>query len=595
MPTLFIAGTRFCSLTAFWVLLTLAMSAGAAEIRARVSHAEIGAQESFQLIFEISGDPDGPPELAVLAPDFEILGRSESRSVRSIGGHVSRDTRLILTLAPRTTGRLTIPAVSFGKDRSNPVSLQVDPRAQGLAFEADEDVFFEMDLAPEDVYVQEQILFSVRLFVGGAFARAHLGEPEIGDPDAILRRLGENRYEMRHNGRSYSVLERRYAVFPARSGLLTLGPVTFRGLTVTAEQPERDDSPALPQDPSASGRVRRERSEALQVTVNPAPITTEDLPWIPARNLQLMEAWPAEAPELAVGEPLVRRVALRAEGLTAAQLPNLPLEISADFEHYPQPPFLRDQPSPAGVTGTRGESITLVPTGPGTYTLPAVEIQWWNTLAGKKQTARLPPRVVRVVDVAGGERFDPLVGSPPEPAAGAFPSFPEREARGPSETPPGRDWTELPSRTDRQPRGPGFGDYWPWIALLLAFAWFFTLAAWWVGRKRPPPAAAGNEAPDGAAVTAPGPRPKSVVETAIESVQAAYQARDAQAAKGALLRWAKIVWRDSPPSNLSALAQRCPAALAKEILGLDRALYSPEPEPWYERPVWTLLARVSER
>ncbi len=595
MPTLFIAGTRFCSLTAFWVLLTLAMSAGAAEIRARVSHAEIGAQESFQLIFEISGDPDGPPELGVLAADFEILGRSESRSVRSIGSHVSRDTRLILTLAPRTTGRLTIPAVSFGKDRSNPVSLQVDPGIQGPAFETDADVFFEMDIAPEDVHVQEQILFTLRLFLGGRFSRAHMGEPKIGDPEAILRRLGETRSEARRNGRSYSVLERRYAVFPARSGRLTLGPVTFRGLAVTAEQPERDDSLALPPDPNAPGRVRRVHSEAVQVTVKPMPITTEGLAWIPARNLQLMEAWPAEAPELAVGEPLVRRVTLRAEGLTAAQLPPLPLEFSEDFEHYPQPPFLRDQPSPAGVTGSRLESITLVPIGPGTHTLPAVEVRWWNTLAGREQTARLPPRVVKVVNVAGGERFGPTVGSPPEPAAGAFPAFPDRETRGPSETPPGRDWTELPSRTDRQPRAPGFGDYWHWIALLLAFGWFFTLAAWWASRKRPTPAAAGPEAPKEALATAPGPRPKSVVETAIESVQAAYQARDAQAAKGALLRWARIVWRDSPPSNLSALAQRCPAALAKGILELDRALYSPKPEPWYERPVWTSLARVSER
>ena len=84
-----------------------------------------------------------------------------------------------------------------------------------------------------------------------------------------------------------------------------------------------------------------------------------------------------------------------------------------------------------------------------------------------------------------------------------------------------------------------------------------------------------------------------MVETAIEAVQTAYQDRDAEAAKGALLRWAEIVWRDRPPSNLGALAQRCPAALRQEILDLDRALYSPQPGPWYERPVWTLLPQVS--
>ena len=594
-----IAGSRFYCLMAAWLLLMLALPVGAADIRARVSATEISALESFQLIFEISGDPDGPPEFAVLAPDFEILGRSESRSVRSIGGQVSRSTRLNLTLAPRTTGRLTIPAVSFGKDWSNPVSLQVAPRTQGPASQAGDDVLFEVEVTPGDVYVQEQILFTARLFLGGVFARMHLGEPEIGDPEAILRRLGETRYEMRRNGRSYSVLERRYAVFPARSGRLTLGPVTFHGLTVTADPADQGDSRVPPQDPNATGQVRRVRSEAAQVTVKPARVLEEALPWLPARNIQLMEAWPADAPELAVGEPLVRRVTLVADGLTAVQLPPLPLATTVDFEHYPQPPYLRDQPFPAGVTGRRRESITLIPTGPGTHTLPAVEIEWWNTLAGRRQTARLPPRVVKVVDVPGGAGTGLPAGPTPEPAAGAFPSLPKRQTRRPSETPPGRDWTELPSLPDGQPREAGaqetgFGDYWPWIALLLAFGWFFTLAAWWAGRKRSPPRAAGVSASEEALAPAPRPRPKSVVETAIEGVQAAYRDRDAQAAKGALLRWANIVWRDSPPSNLSALAQRCPTALRKEILALDRALYSPEPEPWYERPVWTLLSRVSD-
>ncbi len=289
-----------------------------------------------------------------------------------------------------------------------------------------------------------------------------------------------------------------------------------------------------------------------------------------------------------------------ADGLTAEQLPPVPFDVSVGFERYPEQPFLKDQTSPTGVTGSRQERITLIPTRPGIYTLPGIEIEWWNSAANDLQAARLPPRVVKVIGAAEADAPQLPAGAVREPVASVFPSFPGRETQGPSEAPPGRDWSELPSVSDEQVQEAdeheaGYGVYWPWIALLLAFGWFFILAAWAVGRRRPPPGAAVLAPPKETRTSAPKTKPKSVVETAIEAVQKAYQDQDAEAAKAALLRWGKIVWRDQPPSNLSALARRCPAAVGKEILDLDRALYSPEPERWYERPLWKQLSQITER
>src|SRR5690606_10052618 len=49
-----------------------------------------------------------------------------------------------------------------------------------------------------------------------------------------------------------------------------------------------------------------------------------------------------------------------------------------------------EQKSAEGVTGTRIETFAIVANRSGDYTLPAINIDWWDTVNQKMQTAQLP-------------------------------------------------------------------------------------------------------------------------------------------------------------------------------------------------------------
>jgi hypothetical protein len=67
-----------------------------------------------------------------LEKDFEILDRRSETQLSIVNGRQAAVVRLLLTLEPKRTGELTIPALEFGKSRTQPVVLQVD-RAPELA------------------------------------------------------------------------------------------------------------------------------------------------------------------------------------------------------------------------------------------------------------------------------------------------------------------------------------------------------------------------------------------------------------------------------------------------------------------------------
>ncbi len=68
---------------------------------------------------------------------------------------------------------------------------------------------------------------------------------------------------------------------------------------------------------------------------------------------------------------------------------------------------------------------------------------------------------------------------------------------------------------------------------------------------------------------------------------------DPQAARGALLRWARATWPQAPPMGLLDLARRLDdAALATAVAALDRSLYARSAQPWRGAGLWTRAERA---
>src|SRR5699024_3818088 len=149
-------------------------------------------------------------------PDFDILARNQHYSVQTVNGEMTGEITWTYQLAPKKTGKLTIPPLPFKDSTSKPVTIDVisgTPPDEGASGQASRRGFIELSADKDELYVQEQLVLTIRLFFNGNLIRGELSEPEA--PDAIVEPLGKQREFSRYrDGVRYRVVERKYALFP---------------------------------------------------------------------------------------------------------------------------------------------------------------------------------------------------------------------------------------------------------------------------------------------------------------------------------------------------------------------------------------------
>lgn len=528
--------------------LLLSAPLSAARIEVHVDRDPVPVDESFQLVFEAQDSVDGDPDFSPLEKDFQVLSTAQSSRYSFVNGRASSVKTWTLTLIARSPGRHTIPPISFGKDRSPPLTITVTAAGSGGDPQSDRtEIFIEVEAQPLDPRVQAQAIYRVRLYLGVPVSNASLTDPEVQKGQAVIERLDADRnYETRVMGRRFQVLERSYAVYPQASGPLVLGPVQFQGRV------GRDVFSLFdPFGPQPKTVLRQ--SAPVTMEVKPVPQDFPGRHWLPARRVEIREEWSQDADSFRVGEPMTRTLFIEAEGLSSSQLPELSENYPGVFKVYPDQPVLRDEKSRDGITGTREEKAALIPQQPGTFELPGISIPWWNTQTGKVEYARLPARTVEVMPAAAGAVQQPGAEAP---------------ARAP------RPGTPAPSP---EPAAPEAVSPWMWVSLALALGWAGTILSWFVGRRRSRPR--GDE-------TARLSR-----RQAKEALRAACEAGAPAAARDALMKWGKLAFRDQPPRSLGEIAARCPGPLADELHRLNAALYARPGSKWDGAALWQAFSQ----
>ncbi len=115
-------------------------------------------------------------------------------------------------------------------------------------------------------------------------------------------------------------------------------------------------------------------------------------PFVAAEALELTETLEGWQPDMTVGGAFRREVTATIRGTSPLFLPPLlPDWAAPGVAAYPTEPILADESSGEGaVGGTRVESISYAVERGGRFTLPAVELRWFNLSTGMIETARLP-------------------------------------------------------------------------------------------------------------------------------------------------------------------------------------------------------------
>ena len=507
------------------LLLVLFAQGSRAEVRASIDRDSVGLSESFELRLRVDGAAlAAEPELGPLSADFEVLSSSRNHRI-SIGQGMNESfTEWVLVLMPRREGRIEIPAIAVGSERSAPIMLTVRPDANPGSSPGRE-LVLEVDVEREEVHVQEQLLLTVRLMHAVNLAQgATLEEPQI--PGAVVRKLDEDSFEKIVGGQRYGVFERRYAVFPQSSGELRVPALRFAGSAGGDSWFDRF---------GAGSRALRLRSAERVVRVLPPEQGAN--PWLPARMLTLVETWDRDPESLRVGESATRTLTLGAEALTAAQLPPLPDPAIDGLRFYPDQPELNDEAKADGVSGTRVQRVAVVAREAGTFDLPELRLRWWDTLNKRFDEAVIPARVIRVLPAPGSTAAP---GSSPAPDLGASQTLDPGDAGASASPLPGPAEPSMP---------------WPWIASTLLLGLLALVSTTqWLRLARTRPRAQHVDA-------APSREPQ-----AFRALTRACSGSDPALATQRLLEWARLAWPESPPASLAALRERARSDRLDEAL-----------------------------
>lgn len=418
-------------------------------LHSKVDREEIEMGDIITLVVKTDFQTFTSPNFSSLNDQFSILGKDQSSQITMVNGHFNSYTRWDIRLAPKQVGELIIPPFQLANVVSNPIKIAVKQPSQnqntyGVSF-------FEASVNKSQAYVQQEIIYTLRFYHLGDLTRGNTRPPVF--KETISKQLTkQTNYQKNVNGSHYEVYEWSWALYPQKSGELSISPQVFNGQLLYR------------------GRMKRvsEKSKTIKLDIKPIP---ENYPkqttWLPATSIKLAEDWQYDK-QVRVGDSITRTMQIQAENLLASQLPELKITDQSDFHTYPDKADLENKTSRNGLTSQTTRKIAIIPISDGNLTLPSYTIHWWNTKTDQLETASLSEKTLQILPALNQKKTAMSVTNPPNTKI--------------------EDKNKPLEQKENNPLISVAKDniiIWQLLSLLFAIAWLVTLFLWWKLRKKP--------------------------------------------------------------------------------------------------------------
>ena len=506
-------------LLGLWLMLC-GQVALAASLTASVDKDILRLDETLVLTLRYDGNTNQQPDLEVLRREFDVLRIQPSNFTSIINNDIQIFSQWQILLAPKKIGKALIPSFNLGGVISDAIEITVQGKRQGT------DIQVETLVDKTSAHVQEQILVSVRLSMEAGTRIYDAGVEPLQVKDALLIQLDEKKYRSDNNGRLLDIVEARYAVFPQQTGELVIPSLLFQLDTGRGNY-----------------NLLRLRTQEQRLHINPIPQDPRAQPWLPAKNIQLSEHWSSSPDALKVGEPITRSITIKADGLSAAQLPPLPALAIKDVSSYQDQAQTDDQKMEQGIVGSRIETTAIVANRSGTFTLPEIQLHWWDSDEQQFKTATLPASQIKVSGV------NPTLDEQPEGAEEPIPLN-----------------TELPNQISSV--ATSTTPWWLYLLLALSLASNLLLGAL-LWRKR-----STNTTQPNTAKSAQEHNEKEAWRELREVIANSQGGGQLHTLRRTLLEWGKIFWQDPQLASLEQLGQKFASSeLLHELQLIDSSIY----------------------
>ena len=385
----------------------------------------VAAGENFRVAYTINTSDVEEFRMGGVQEGLEVIAgpyTSSQSSYQMINGHTSSSSSVTITytLYAAKNGSFTIGAshalVGGKRLSSRPVKIQVSGHAQrtngapnmhgqdsydqphmrsaGSAISGS-DLFIKVSASKKRVHEQEPILLTYKVYTQVDLTQLEGKMPDLKGFHTQEVPLPQQKtfHTETVNGRPYKcVTWSQYVMYPQMTGRLEIPSITFKGIVV---QQNRNVDPVEAFFNGGSGYVEVKKDiKAPGITLQVDP-----LPQRPANFSGGVGKFNISASldkkEVKAGEPITLRVVVG--GIGNLKLLKQPVvNFPKDFDKYDAKVTDKTRLTANGVEGNMVYDFLAVPRNQGSYTIPSVELTYYDTSKNAYKTIKTQPFKVEV-------------------------------------------------------------------------------------------------------------------------------------------------------------------------------------------------------
>ena len=523
----------------YFGILMISANLSLAEVSAWVDNNPVVVGEMFRLHIEAKNvDDPQEPDLSEIR-GLQILNRSVQNQTSIVGTSITRTVNWTYVMLAPSSGNYRIPALQVGSEKTIPIALKAEESSQSPNNQI---VRLEVDVSPNEVYPQQQVLVRVRIIRTGAQLENESLTPfELAGTQ--IEKVNQRSFRKVKNGKRQLITEISYVLLPEKSGTILLPQLSYQGNEIRGANSQGNFGNFGNFGNIFQQRGRRifSNSEAQTIQVKALPVAFKGW-WLPAAKLELEEQWLPNPPEFRVGEPITRTLTVNAYGVFGNQIPELSFELPEKMKAYADQPSIETVKTQEGLKGTRVEKWAIIPGQAGKLELPEISVAWWDVQKDEIRTSVFPARIIEVF-----------------PATVDFPAAPVTQETAIETKKTAVVVTQEPVLADQQV------GFWKALAIVFAILWCATLLLWFFLKK--------NNTASGIKKEEEIKRNKELaLRSATKKVEKALSSGEAETVQTALLKWADSVWSENPPQGIEQIGERIPQ-LKNGIKTLNSVLY----------------------
>lgn len=186
-------------------LLLLSGSLLAKQVTVQTDQQQVQMGDIITLVVETDFATQSEPNFNQMQDQFDVLGTQRSNQIQIINGNYQSFSRWILHISPKQIGELVVPPLEIDGIISQPLIINVS-EAQHSSPNSKGSSFLESSLNLDEVYVQQQVLFTLRFYHQGRFIDGNIRPPVF--EEALSEPLqNQFHYQTQINGERYDVYQ----------------------------------------------------------------------------------------------------------------------------------------------------------------------------------------------------------------------------------------------------------------------------------------------------------------------------------------------------------------------------------------------------